>query len=261
MAAPTDPADAADAPTAASDAADASELARLAAHAAADGDMDRSARAKALAALVPVLARSAQQAGVGAVTAGRWLTDVVLEVAPHIPIRSAATVRRHHPGKTDAQIAEALIRSSAATTSALGAAAGALAAVEFAAPPTLLVAPAQLAAHLLAVTAVELKLVAELHELAGHRPAGGAAERAGAYLLSWVQRRAVSTVVGSGGHVAVGPMLGEAARRQIRSQLLRRLGRSTTTMAPLLLGAVAGAEINRRTTKALGSRLMRDLRL
>lgn len=241
-----------------------SELARLADAAvdtAADPSRDRAAAAKSLAALVPVLARSAQHAGVGAVAAGRWITDVVLEIAPHIPIRDAATLRAHHPGRTAAQIADALIKHTATTTAALGAAAGALAAVEFLAPPTLLAAPAQLGAHLVAVTAAEIKLVAELHELAGQRPAGGLAERTGAYLVSWVQRRAASTVVGSRGPLAVGPMLTEATRRQIRSQLLRRLGASTTTMAPLLIGAIAGAEINRRTTKALGSRLVRDLRL
>jgi hypothetical protein len=245
------------------DATSGATLARLAGDAmdsAADSH-DRTAAAKSLAALVPVLTRSARHAGVGAITAGRWLTDVVLEIAPHIPVRNAATLRLHHPGRTDAQIADALIKHSSSTTAGLGAAAGALAAIEFAAPPTLLAAPVQLAAHLVAVTAAEIKLVAELHELAGDRPAGGLADRTGAYLVSWVQRRAVSTVVGSTGHVAVGPMVSEAARRQIRSQLLRRLGRSTTTMAPLLLGAVAGAEINRRTTKALGSRLVRDLRL
>ncbi|MCU1690219.1 MAG: hypothetical protein JWN61_2409 [Pseudonocardiales bacterium] len=241
-----------------------SELARLAGAAvqtAGDPTTDRAAAAKSLAALMPALAKSAQQAGVGAVAAGRWVTDVVLDIAPQIPIRNAAALRSHHPGRSDAQIADALIKHSASTTAALGAAAGALAAVEFVAPPSLLAAPIQLAAHLVAVTAVELKLVAELHELAGDRPSGTLVDRTGAYLVSWVQRRAVSTVVGSDGHVAVGPMLTEAAQRQIRSQLLRRLGRSATTMAPLLIGAVAGAEINRRTTKALGSRLVRDLRL
>lgn len=246
------------------DAAAGPQLARLAGTAmdtAADTSRDRAAAARSLAALVPVLARSAGQAGVGAVTAGRWITDVVLDIAPHIPIRDATTLRSHHPGRTDAEIADALIKHSCSTTSALGAAAGALAAIEFAAPPTLLAAPVQLVAHLVAVTAAEIKLVAELHELAGDRPAGGRVDRAGAYLVSWVQRRAVSTVVGSKGNVTVGPMVTEAARRQIRSHLLRRLGRSTTTMAPLLIGAVAGAEINRRTTKALGSRLVRDLRL
>lgn len=251
-------------PTDGSAPAGGSELARLAGAAidtAADPGQDRSAAAKSLAALVPALARSAKAAGVGAVSGGRWLTDVVLDIAPHLAIRDAATLRAHYPGRSDAQIAESILRNAAATTAALGAAAGALAAVEFVAPPTLLAVPVQLAAHLIAVTAVEIKLVAELHEIAGARSAGGLMDRTGGYVLSWAQRRSVSTVVGVKGHMALGPMLGEAARRQIQSQLLGRLGRSTTTLAPMLLGAFAGAEINRRTTNAVGRRLMRDLRL
>ena len=238
------------------------ELARLtaeAATAATERPDDRAAAARALAALVPALARSARRAGARAVGAGRWATDLVLEIAPHIPIRDAATLRAHHPGRTDRQIADALVSHAATATAALGAAAGGLAAVEFAAPPTLLAAPVQLTAHLLAVTAVELKLVAELHELAGQRAAGSTVDRGRAYLVSWMQQRALSSVVDDRGALAVGPMLGEALRRQLRAHLLRRLTRSTTTLAPLLIGAVAGAEVDRRTTKALGRRLRRGL--
>lgn len=208
-----DPADAGD--DVGNDAGD--ELARLtaeAATAATERPDDRAAAARALAALVPGLARSARRAGARAVGAGRWATDLVLEIAPHIPIRDAATLRAHHPGRTDRQIADALVAHASTATAALGAAAGGLAAVEFAAPPTLLAAPVQLTAHLLAVTAVELKLVAELHELAGQRAAGSTVDRGRAYLVSWMQQRALSSVVDDRGALAVGPMLGEALRRQ-----------------------------------------------
>ena len=68
-------------------------------------------------------------------------------------------------GSTADDLAQALISGAAKATGAVGAAGGALAAVEFAAPPTLLTAPVQLAAETLLVAAIEVKLLAELHEV------------------------------------------------------------------------------------------------
>jgi hypothetical protein len=218
---------------------------------------DRHGRQKALAALIPVLGRSAKESGFRAVAAGRWLVDVVIEIAPRLPIRDAETLRRQYPGLPSVQIAERLVKNASLTTASVGAAAGGLAAVEFISPPLLLAVPVQLAAEILVVTAVELKLVAELHEVLGHPASGSVTERGSAYLMSWVQRRAVSTKVAGVGLSAV---FGAAAKRELRSQLLRRIGRSTTTLAPFLAGAAAGAEVNRRTTKALGETLLAELR-
>jgi len=236
------------------------ELADLVAEATylpAEGERDRAGRAKALAALVPALARSARAAGIGAVAAGRWLTEEIVDLAPRLPVRDAATLRKQHPGLTDVETAERLISNAQKTTAALGAAAGGLAAVEFVSPPMLLAAPIQLAAEILAVAAVELKMIAELHEVLGRPATGSATERASAYLMSWVRRRAISPQIGGAGLAVV---LGAAAKRELRSQVLRRLGRSMTTLAPFLAGAVAGAEVNRRATKDLGQVVFSELR-
>ena len=53
--------------------------------------------------------------------------------------------------------------------------------------------------------------------------------------------------------------MGDAAKRELRVRLLRRMGRSTTSFAPLFAGAVAGAEVNRRSTRELGERLRAEL--
>ncbi|HEV7385369.1 MAG TPA: hypothetical protein VGN89_10860 [Phenylobacterium sp.] len=238
------------------------EIADLVARATAsksDGDpaSDRRSRQKALAALIPALTRSAKASGIRAVAAGRWLADLIVELAPRVPVRDAVTLRRQHPGLSDIEIAERLIRQATKTTAGLGAAAGGLAAVEFLSPPMLLAAPVQLAAEMLSVTAVELKLVAELHELLERPAKGSVSERASAYLMSWVRRRAISPQLGGAGLSAV---FGAAAKRELRSQVLRRIGRSTTTLAPFMAGAVAGAEVNRRATKALGETLLAELR-
>ncbi|MEO7260594.1 MAG: hypothetical protein ABI047_04965 [Jatrophihabitantaceae bacterium] len=218
---------------------------------------DRHSRQRALAALIPALTRSAKASGIRAVAAGRWLTELIIELAPRVPVRDAQTLRRQYPGQSDIEIAERLIRHATKTTAGLGAAAGGLAAVEFLSPPMLLAAPVQLAAEMLSVTAVELKLVAELHELLERPAQGTVSERASAYLMAWVRRRAISPQLGGAGLSAV---FGAAAKRELRSQVLRRIGRSTTTLAPFLAGAVAGAEVNRRATKALGETLLAELR-
>jgi hypothetical protein len=235
------------------------ELAALVAKATIHSDTseDRRGRSRALAALIPVLAKSAKESGVRAVVAGRWLADEVLELAPRLPARDAAALRAQYPALPDAQIAQRLIKTATRTTAALGAAAGGLAAVEFISPPLLFAAPVQLAAQTIAVTSVELKLVAELHEVLGRPAQGSLTERGSAYLMSWVRQRAVSAQVGG---VGIGAVFGVAAKRELRSRLFRRLGRNATSLAPFFAGALAGAEVNRRMTKELGEKLFAEIR-
>lgn len=234
------------------------ELAGLVVRATIDSDNPevQRDRTRALAALLPVLAKSAKESGVRAVAAGRWLADEVLELAPKLPARDAAALRAQHPALPDAQIAQRLIKNATRTTAALGAAAGGLAAVEFISPPLLFAAPIQIAAQTIAVTSVELKLVAELHEVLGRAAQGSLTERGSAYLMLWVRQRAVSAQVGG---VGIGAVFGVAAKRQLRSRLFRRLGRNATSLAPFLAGALVGAEVNRRITKELGQKLFAEL--
>jgi hypothetical protein len=181
-----------------------------------------------------------------------WLVEATLDVAPRLPVRDRATLRAHHPGSTDEDIALSLIRTATRGTAAVGAAGGALAAAEFAAPPTLLGAPVQLVSETLAIVTIELKLVAELHALYGVTVPGTVRDRATAYVIAWARRRGVDGLGVSS--------LGQAARRELQARMLRRLGRTTVTMAPMLAGAAAGAALNARETHRLGERLAKDLR-
>jgi hypothetical protein len=221
----------------------------------ADDDGDRRAQLGSLARGLAAGARGA--AGGGLRGAGQLLADVLADAAPRLRIRDAATLRLHHPGRTDGEIADALVRNAARTTAAFGAGVGALAAVEYAAPPTLLAAPVVLAAETLAVAATEIKLVAELHEILGHSAPGSGTERASAYLMSWVQQRAVDPPAGASGLSAV---LGAAAMRELQTMLTRRAARGMTKLAPFLAGAVAGGVVNRRVTRALGDKVGAELR-
>ncbi|MEU1686304.1 hypothetical protein [Micromonospora sp. NPDC005707] len=187
----------------------------------------------------------------------RWMADTVAEVAPHVPIRDLATLRRHFPGLDDEAIADRLIRNASRATAGVGAAGGGVAAVEWAVTPTLLSAPVLLAAETVAVVAIELKLIGELHEV--HRlplPAGGA-QRAVSLVQSWATQRGVNPMMPG---VGVSAVLGTAARRELRDSLLRRFGRNLTTLGPFLTGAAVAGYLNRRATRSLGDQLRKDLR-
>ncbi|MEJ3743557.1 hypothetical protein WEI85_09740 [Actinomycetes bacterium KLBMP 9797] len=187
----------------------------------------------------------------------RWMTDTVSEIAPHIPIRDAATLRRHYPGLDSEVLAERLVRNAARATAGVGAAGGGIAAVEWAAPPALLTAPVLLAAETVAVVAIEVKLIGELHEVYGLPVPTGTMPRAVALLQAWASQRGVNPMVPG---VGVAAVLGTAARKELRERLLRRFGRNLSTLGPLLTGAAVASYLNRRATHSLGERIREDLR-
>ncbi|MCW2616282.1 MAG: hypothetical protein JWN08_3276, partial [Frankiales bacterium] len=100
--------------------------------------LDRSERGRLLGQLTRLLSSGARSAGARAALTGRWLADVVADVAPHVPVRDLATLRAHHDGLSGDELAQALVRTASLATAGVGAAGGALAAVQHAAPPTLL---------------------------------------------------------------------------------------------------------------------------
>ncbi len=210
-----------------------------------DEPLDRRARAGLVGRLAVLLA-----------TSGRRLVDTVVEIAPHIPIRDRETLRRHHGSLTDKQIAAQLVATAARATAAVGAAGGVLSTVEIAAPPAYLSVPVQIAAETLAVVAIEVKLIAELHELFGRGVAGTPATRGSAYLGAWVRRRGLDPFADAPN---LGGVIGGAARKQLRQRLVRRAGRNATSVIPFLAGAVAGAALNRRETLRLGEKVLADL--
>nr|WP_203780298.1 hypothetical protein [Actinoplanes rishiriensis] len=187
----------------------------------------------------------------------RWMADVVTEVSPHVPVRDRATLHRHFPGLTDDDLAERLIRNAARSTAGIGAVGGGVAAVEWVATPSLLSMPVLLAAETVAVVAIELKLVGELHEVYGRPVSGAPAHRAIWLLQAWSQQRGINPLLPG---VGVATVLGTAARRDLQRSLLRRFGRSLSTLGPMLTGAAVAGYLNRRATRALGEQLTKDLR-
>jgi hypothetical protein len=186
----------------------------------------------------------------------RWMADVVADVAPHVPIRDLETLRRHHAGLDGDDLAERLVRNAARATAGVGAAGGGVASLEWAVTPTLLSAPVLLAAETVAVVAIELKLIGELHEVYGRPITGTGGQKATALIQSWSGGRGVNPLVPG---VGVATVLGTAARKELQASLLRRFGRNLTTMGPLLTGAAVAGYLNRRATSNLGEKLIKDM--
>ena len=194
--------------------------------------------------------RGAGTASRGAASLLNWLTAQVIAMGPRLRIRDQAMLRAQFPGRSDEEIAELLIDRAARAATAVGGATGAWAAL-----PTLPAFPAEVAAETLAVVGIELKLVAELHEAYGVPAPGNAAERARSYLAAWAHRRGVFMV--PGGLLLV---TGSPLARQLRRRLAARVRRSTFSLSPLFTGAFAGAVLNRRETRKLGSDILDDLK-
>jgi hypothetical protein len=104
------------------------------------------------------------------------------------------------------------------------------------------------------VVGIEVKLVAELHEVYGMAATGSGADRARAYVGSWASRRGVYQVDGGLLLIAGSPLA-----RQLTRRLAARVRRSAFSLAPFLTGAVAGALLNRRETRKLGREIRDDL--
>ncbi len=232
------------------------EVARLAGELAEAGEVTPSRWRRFQAAATRLVRRSggparrAGQVGRGrAVSWGRWLTTQVLAMAPRLPVRNQATLRAQFPGLTPEELADKLITGSSRAAASVGAAVGA---AMFLPLPA---APVEVLVETLAVVGIEVKLVAELHEVYGMRAPGPVPERMLAYVAAWADRSGVALVPG-GLALAVGSPL----RRRLQRRLVARAGRSVASLGPLLTGAAAGALLNRHETRRLGQDVRADLR-
>lgn len=194
--------------------------------------------------------RGAHVTGRGVTSGGRWLSSQVLAMAPRLPVRDLATLRAQFPSRSPDELADALIDGASRASAAVGVAVGAWAVLPF--PPA---AGVEIATETLAVVGIEIKLVAELHEVYGLRVSDGVIDRMTAYVAAWAQRRGVA--LAPGGLVLTA---GSPLARQLQRRLAARAGRSVFSLGPLLTGAAAGGLINRRETRKLGRLLRDDLR-
>jgi hypothetical protein len=201
-------------------------------------------------------AASGRKAGGVAIASGRWFGDVLIEAAPHLPVRDLETLRLHHGGLEGEALADLLVRHASLASAAVGAGGGALAAVSWGTAVGIATIPLQLAVEALAVAAIEVKLVAELHEVYGLAVAGTGTERGLAYAAAWANRRGASPADPK----ATLAVLTWTTRARIQRRIVARTGRSIGVAAPFLLGAAYGAWLNKKTTDDLADQMRLDLR-
>ncbi|MBG7699126.1 hypothetical protein HCJ76_13810 [Streptomyces sp. MC1] len=198
------------------------------------------------------LAREGTRKGGSRARAGlAYLADRIIEIAPRIPVRDLATLRRQFPGLGPEELADKLVAGAAAGTSTVGAGIGAAAMLPV--PPAM---PTELAAEITGVAAIELKLIAELHEVYGVRPPGNLKTRSSAYLSSWSGERGIDVMKPSTYDTAMGGHM----KRRLRQQIMKRMVRDLPNLMPFMVGATVGAVMNRRDTKRLAARIRADLR-
>jgi len=221
-----------------------------------DDDMTKTEKTQQLVALSRLVGMRARRAGASAVASGRMLADLLLEAAPHIPIRDLETLSAHHNGLTGEALADALVKNAIRTTAGIGAAGGAVAAAEWAAAPLLITVPLEVVVETIAVAAVEVKLVGELHAVYGVDVPGTGSQRAAAFAGSWATRRGIDPLR----PWTIPNVLGIAGRQQLGKRMISRFARNLGTIIPFLVGAVIGARVNSVETTKLAAEMRLDLR-
>ncbi|MEV5981769.1 hypothetical protein [Streptomyces sp. NPDC052114] len=204
-----------------------------------------------VAAVTDGVKEGVRKSGRGARAGIGYLADRLIENAPRIPVRDLATLRKQFPGLGPEQLADKLVAGAANASSTVGAGVGAAAMLPV--PPAM---PAELAAEITGVAAIELKLIAELHEVYGQRPEGNLKQRSTAYLTSWSEERGVEATRPS----TLNAALGGQVKRELRQQIMKRMVRNLPNLLPFMVGAAVGAVMNRRDTKKLAARIRADLR-
>ncbi|WP_066946111.1 hypothetical protein [Streptomyces lushanensis] len=218
---------------------------------AAPEDHDGPGAHPARAWRLDTVKRGVRKGGASAKAALAHIADRIIENAPRVPVRDLATLRKQFPGLGPEELADKLVAGAANSSSTVGAGVGAAAMLPI--PPAM---PAELAAEITAVAAIELKLIAELHEVYGLRPPGTLKERSAAYLTSWTEERGVDITKPS----TINGALSGRMKRELRQQIMKRTIRNLPNLVPFMIGAAVGAMMNRRDTKKVAERVRADLR-
>ncbi|MGN2366270.1 hypothetical protein [Streptomyces luridiscabiei] len=195
--------------------------------------------------------RGVRRGGESARVLAGQLADRIIETAPRVPVRDLATLRKHFPGLGPEELADKLVAGASRASATVGAGIGAAAMLPV--PPAML---AELAAEVTGVAAIEMKLVAELHEVYGRRPPGNLGQRSTAYLTSWTEERGIDVTRPTTLNAALGGQM----KRELRQQIMKRMARNLPNLIPFMIGAAVGATMNRRDTRKLADRIRNDLR-
>jgi hypothetical protein len=120
----------------------------------------------------------------------------------------------------------------------------------------LITVPLEVVVETIAVAAVEVKLVGELHAVYGVDVPGSGTQRATAFAGSWASRRGIDPLR----PWTIPNVLGIAGRQQLGKRMIARFARNLGTIIPFLVGAVIGARVNSVETTKLANEMRHDLR-
>ncbi|MGV9563471.1 hypothetical protein [Streptomyces sp. NPDC003480] len=179
------------------------------------------------------------------------VAEQLIEAVSHVRVRDLDTLRRHFPGLGPEEIADRLVGGAVRGTEVIGAGVGSAAALPT--PPAM---PAELAAGILGTASVELKLIAELHEVYGLPATGTTRQRAALYLAEWTEGHGLDITQPTS---AVNLMLSVRVRKELRRRLLTLAVRKIPTLTPFMVGAAIGALLNHYDTTRLARRIRSDL--
>jgi hypothetical protein len=205
--------------------------------------------------LVSAVRATTRSAGSATRSGTRLLGDLARDVAPRIPVRDLETLRLHHHGLEGEELADALVETAATAASALGAAGG-VAAARTALRRKPVALAAQMLAEPLAVAAIEIKLLAELHEVYDVQVHGTGTVRARHFAAAWATARGINPLDPRG----AGASLGSGLKGQLGGRIATRLGSRFTRTGPLLAGAAAGGLVNGKGTRDFAAAVCDELR-
>ena len=188
--------------------------------------------------------------GVQAAISWERLRETVSTLAPRLPVRDRATLERHLDLRDRDRLTEALVRNAANATAVAGSVGGFFVLTGRRTPAGLMLAiPLRVAAETLVVAAIEVKLIAELHEVHGQSLGDTPTAAATAALKLWSSYRGLE-IGDTAGLVAT---IAEIARRPMaRRATVAVTGRALGRRGMRLGAGVLGAVENRRATLALG---------
>jgi len=185
----------------------------------------------------------------------KFFGDLARDIAPRIPVRDLETLKAHHHGLEGEALADALVETAATAAGALGAAGG-IAAARTALRRNPVTLAAQVLAEPLAVAAIEIKLLAELHEVYDVQVPGSGTVRARHFAAAWASARGINPL----DPTAAPASLGSGLKGQLGGRIATRLGSRFVRTGPLLAGAAAGGLVNGKGTRDFAAATRVELR-
>jgi uncharacterized protein (DUF697 family) len=175
------------------------------------------------------------------------------EFVPRLPMRDASTLVRHHHGRTGEELADVLVRNASSASAMAGVVGGSLIIATKKSPQAAVVTiPIRLAAEALVIAAIEIKLVAEIHEAYGQPLGRTSGERAQGALREWAALRGIDGSEGIGMVGVLGKVMKRPAQRRAAGGMA---GRLLGQKAAFLGAGIAGGAENRKETVALAAEL------